>query len=120
MGQEKNGQITKPAFKAQLLREEVQAFFRVHDIDVSDAQSFFDILDVDRTGYVEIDEFVIGCARFKGAATSIEMRNMLRENRRMARNHAHFANTVLMQLTSLADDIKTMTNMHEQFFGLTA
>uniref|UniRef100_A0A7S1AM76 EF-hand domain-containing protein n=1 Tax=Noctiluca scintillans TaxID=2966 RepID=A0A7S1AM76_NOCSC len=63
-----SGTISFEDFTKHLERHEVSALFSVLGIEVSDAISFFEVLDVDGSHELEIDEFVMGCMRFRGNA----------------------------------------------------
>merc|ERR1712187_857377 len=51
----------------------IQAYLKTLEIDVSQVRTLFTLLDVDRTGEVDIDEFVGGCLRLRGGATSMDL-----------------------------------------------
>jgi len=65
-----SGKITRNEFERFSSREDVLAKFKALDIDVDDATSFFDVLDLDHDEGLDIDEFVAGCFRVQGAATA--------------------------------------------------
>merc|ERR1712136_236606 len=67
------GTITLPEFETHLQKDEVRVVFQSLGLEVSDAVSFFRILDVDGSQELEIDEFVIGCCRYKGKTKTIDL-----------------------------------------------
>jgi hypothetical protein len=53
--------------------KEVQEFFRSIDVDVSEAQYLFEMIDTDHSGQIEFHEFFSGCLRLQGTAKSMDM-----------------------------------------------
>jgi len=94
--------LTWEELEANLQDENVQTYFSLLQIDVSAAQGLFQLLDVDESGEVDVNEFIMGCMRLKGAAKSIDMATMLYDNKRMAMRWNHFFEKNEQQL----DDIK--------------
>jgi len=89
---------------ANLQDERVMTYFALLQIDVSEAKGLFQLLDVNESGEVGIDEFIMGCMRLKGAAKSIDMATMMYENKKTAMkfNH-HFSQTnkLLMEIMTM-------------------
>jgi voltage-gated sodium channel len=65
---DKNGELTLAEFQTALLDEEVVQHLTNVDIPRYEAEDLFLLLDVDRNGFVSIEEFVEGCMRVKGEA----------------------------------------------------
>merc|ERR1712136_529027 len=78
--------ITLDELMHMLQAEEVHTVMKMLDLEVSDAVSFFKILDVDESSRVEIDEFVMGCMRHMGKAKAVDIETLIRENRRMMKH----------------------------------
>merc|ERR1719158_894452 len=64
-----SGALSLGEFEKHIEDEKLAAF----DLDVSQVRTLFTLLDVDRTGEVDLDEFVSGCLRLKGGAKSLDM-----------------------------------------------
>merc|ERR1712203_1142579 len=56
-----DGMLTWEEFKKHLLHQEVQAYFGAMGLDVTQAQILFDLLDMDQSNQVTLDEFLNGC-----------------------------------------------------------
>merc|ERR1711972_113952 len=53
------------------------------ELETSEAEGLFHLLDVDESGEVGIEEFIMGCMRLKGTAKSIDLATLLYENKRV-------------------------------------
>jgi len=67
------GELTFEYFKQNLERHDVQMYLQIHGIDAQEAVELFQLLDVDESGTLSMDEFVYGCQRLKGSAKSLDM-----------------------------------------------
>jgi len=65
---EETGKITLDQFLVYMDMKEVKALFSVMGLDISDAISFFEALDVDGSHDLVIEEFVMGCMNLRGSA----------------------------------------------------
>jgi len=71
-----DGTVTQQEFESQLNHEAVIAYFNTLKLDVSDAKTLFRLLDSDGSDGVNIDEFVSGCYRLSGEATTLHTQVM--------------------------------------------
>jgi len=84
------GVITREELAEAFKSEKVRYSFSVLDIDISDSNYLFDMLDLDRSGEVDMDEFVSGCLRLKGNAKSIDIHTLMLEIRHLMRKWEAF------------------------------
>ena len=77
--------LTVEDFESHIKDPEVQVILGMLGLDISEAPAFFNLLDVDRSGEVEIDEFVMGCLNLKGKTNIMDMELAIQETRRMVR-----------------------------------
>jgi len=68
--------------KKFLRRDDVRAILVTLGLNISDARGFFRLLDVDDSGNVEIDKFVVGCLRLRGSAERIDFEILGMEQRK--------------------------------------
>ncbi|CAE7597918.1 CACNA1S [Symbiodinium natans] len=85
-----DGTVTQEEFESQLNHEAVIAYFNTLKLDVSDAKTLFRMLDSDGSEGVNIDEFVSGCYRLSGEATTLhtQVRSNHEENRQISCDEA--------------------------------
>jgi len=68
-----SGALSLEEFEKHIEDERVLAYLRTQHIDISQVRTLFTLLDVDRTGEVDMDEFVGGCLRIRGGATGMDL-----------------------------------------------
>merc|ERR1711957_882902 len=68
-----SGTITLDEFEKQIQDETVLTFLSTLELDIDQVRTLLTLLDVDRNGEVDIDEFIGGCLRLKGGAKSLDM-----------------------------------------------
>jgi len=81
----RTGHITSDQFQQHMQREEILALFSLFDFTVLDDLAFFNLLDSDQNGLIDLEEFVMGCLRTSGHGT-IDMEMSLLETKRLARD----------------------------------
>merc|ERR1712187_913533 len=77
-----SGSISKHELVEHLASSEFYAYLKTLDVTVSDAQGVFKLLDVNGTGEVNIDEFVLSLMRFQGSARAVDVATLLYEGKR--------------------------------------
>jgi len=87
---QRTGELTWEQFEDYLQDEKVRAYLTTLELDESQARALFMLLDVNDNGFIAIDEFVLGCARLKGEAKSIDVNMLLYENEKMIGRHLDF------------------------------
>jgi len=81
---DKSGMLSIEEFRETLTHPDVQAYFNALDLDVTQAELLFTLLDQDRNdGVISLDEFLAGCMRLRGQAKSIDVNILLHANRRL-------------------------------------
>mmetsp|Transcript_111358 Transcript_111358/g.325744 ORF Transcript_111358/g.325744 Transcript_111358/m.325744 type:complete len:738 (+) Transcript_111358:105-2318(+) len=87
---EGTGVISREDLEEAFKSEQVRYYFSVLDIDVTDSNYLFDMLDLDRSGEVDMEEFVSGCLRLKGNAKSIDIHTLMYEIKLMIKQMSFF------------------------------
>jgi len=95
------GTLSLEEFEKYLGDEKVQAYFQSFELDVTQARTLFNLLDLDESNDVGIDEFVEGCMRMKGSARSIDVNMLLYENEKMIERQITFMSYVEEQFSML-------------------
>mmetsp|Transcript_40021 Transcript_40021/g.110202 ORF Transcript_40021/g.110202 Transcript_40021/m.110202 type:complete len:657 (+) Transcript_40021:72-2042(+) len=78
---DRNGKISREDFSKAIRNEGLAEKL---DLRLCDASAMFDLLDVDNSGQVDLDEFVFVCIRIKGANRGIDMASLMYFNKRIA------------------------------------
>ena len=111
-----SGTLSFEEFVGHLDRQEVTALFSVLGIEVSDAISFFEALDVDGSHELEIDEFVMGCLNLRGNVRTVDVATLLRENKRLMRRIGKVAKKTDTQLQEIIDRLPVDNSSKGQYF----
>lgn len=80
---DRDGMLTWQEFEKHLHDPRVHGFFKAMELDAAEAKELFTLLDKNEDGYLTADEFLTGCLQLKGGATTVDMRMLLRENKKM-------------------------------------
>jgi hypothetical protein len=68
-----SGTLTRKEFESQVNTKPMREYFKHLDIDISEANSLFNLLDSNGDGGVSLDEFVNVSLRLRGEARALEM-----------------------------------------------
>merc|ERR1711972_628352 len=79
------GHLDWERFEASLDEDFMVEFFKVIDVDRSDAKSVFALLDADDSGKIDLDEFLNGCLGLHGPAKALHLATLMYEPRLSAR-----------------------------------
>jgi len=94
--------IRPEAFTAAVDEERVQSYFLHLQIDYTNADLLFSMLDENCDGIIDRVEFVEGCMRMHGEAKSTEAMALLLENKELAHKFDHLANVMSERIDNLA------------------
>lgn len=72
-------QITWKEFEGQLHKEEFRDFFRAINVCVSEAEGLFALLDVEKKGAIEFEQFMHGILKLHGPAKSLDLTLLMNE-----------------------------------------
>lgn len=73
MDTNQDGLLSEEEFEAGLLEPRVEAYFESVGMDTHDAFLLFRIVDDDKTGEIDVDEFISGCTMLRGPATGFHI-----------------------------------------------
>lgn len=76
---DQSGTVSWEEFKLYLQDEKIKAYFMALELDMTSAMKIFELLDADRTGELELVEFVEGCIALRGTAKMVDFAVMQRE-----------------------------------------
>eukprot|EP00927_Polykrikos_kofoidii_P068139 TRINITY_DN6351_c0_g1_i4.p1 TRINITY_DN6351_c0_g1~~TRINITY_DN6351_c0_g1_i4.p1 ORF type:complete len:650 (-),score=100.95 TRINITY_DN6351_c0_g1_i4:684-2591(-) len=66
------GSMGKHEFMSALQSQEMQEYFKVIGVDVDNAETLFDVVDINSSGTIELDEFVRSVVFLKGPAQAFD------------------------------------------------
>lgn len=68
-----SGALSLEEFERHINDEKIIAYMSQLGLDVSQIRTLFKLLDADRTGEVDLEEFVSGCLRLRGGAKNLDL-----------------------------------------------
>lgn len=80
---DRSGELTIKELEGHLQEPTVREYFMSLEIEPEDAWTLFKLIDVDETNVIDLEEFVMGCLRLKGAARSIDMAKIMYDHKWM-------------------------------------
>mgnify|MGYP002803551089 FL=1 len=108
LGAEKSGSITYLMFEEKINSPEVREYFQSLGLDVWDAWSFFKMLDLDESGAVDMDEFLMGCLRVRGQARAIDITKIIHDQTWQIKNQGKFQTYVEVELAHIKDSLLSL------------
>lgn len=78
-----SGCITWQEFQTQLRNPQMEEYFKVIDLDMSEAQNLFNLLDIRGVGSITAEEFVNGALRLRGAARAFDFMVHIHHSKRI-------------------------------------
>lgn len=103
-----SGTLTQKELDVHLKHRGVRAHLSALGLDISKAQGLFHLLDFEKTGEVEIEEFAMGCMRLMGTAQRVDIATLMYENKKMFHKMKSVFTFTLTQLQSLREGFDLM------------
>eukprot|EP00435_Cladocopium_sp_Y103_P043986 s173_g12.t1 len=91
---DKSSHVTLGELQEALSAKKLSSFLESMGISTQDVSTLFMIIDTDRSGMIDLEEFVSGCMQLHGPAKSLQMAQMSHENRVTRQVIKHLANSV--------------------------
>merc|ERR1719401_362606 len=82
LDEDSSGFISFDEIEKHLESQAVQEYFKMIDVDPSEAKHLFEMLDINDSGEIDLEEFLSGCLRLQGPAKALDLLLVTRENRR--------------------------------------
>mmetsp|Transcript_53978 Transcript_53978/g.85898 ORF Transcript_53978/g.85898 Transcript_53978/m.85898 type:complete len:143 (+) Transcript_53978:293-721(+) len=111
MGAEEAGGITFGMFEEKINSQAVREYFETLGLDVWDPWSFFKLLDSDGGGFVEVEEFFLGCLRFSGAAKAMDVGKLIQDQTWLIRSQGRFQRYMEDELCQVKDGLTSMADV---------
>merc|ERR1711884_634128 len=77
MDENADGTLSLDEFMRHVDHPEVIAFCQALEIDATDAKLFFQVLSNNGNRSIDLESFVVGCIKLKGAAKSMDLLNLV-------------------------------------------
>merc|ERR550525_272123 len=107
MDENGDGEISLDEFVQHVDHPEVIAFANALEIDALDAKLFFQVLSDNGKRSIDLETFVVGCIKLKGAAKSMDLLNFFYSYRVAVQRQNLFADDCLARLESISADMRS-------------
>ncbi|CAJ1454346.1 unnamed protein product [Effrenium voratum] len=108
LGADESGVITLKIFQEHVNSPVVRAWFEALGLDVWDAMSFFKLLDSDGGGSVDVEEFFMGCLRFRGQARAMDVGKVIQDQASLMRQTGRFQHLMEVELRRLRRELRSL------------
>jgi hypothetical protein len=101
-GDDAGAGISVEQFRDQLSLPHVQLFFKQLKLTTHEAKALLDLLDFDKTGTIDPEQFIAGCIRIHGSAKAIDLVTLMSDVHSLHRRwdiHAAFVERELQALS---------------------
>jgi voltage-gated sodium channel len=98
MGLDLVSELTWSQFESALDSREMVEYFKAIDIDISEAEGIFQLLDMNNSGALSAGEFLSGCMRLQGPAKALDLIVLMHEVQDMGLRQEYFTERVLGHL----------------------
>jgi len=98
-----SGTISRKEFQWHLTDERALAYFEALKLDISDVSTLFDLLDINKSGRINIEEFLSGCQRLRGESRALDLAVLRTEVLSWMGHFSNFADNVEKQLDELVN-----------------
>ncbi|CAK9056762.1 unnamed protein product [Durusdinium trenchii] len=113
LGSDDSEVITLKIFEENINSPEVRAYFEALGLDVWDAWSFFKLLDSDGGGSVDVEEFFMGCLRFRGSAKAMDVGKVIQDQASLMKHQSRFQKIMEVELRRLQLQLSELqTSLH--------
>jgi hypothetical protein len=103
-----SGKLSIETIHSQLSNPEMEVYFKMLDVDISEAEGLFKLLDIDESGQVDYEEFLEGCMRLRGNARAIDVVTVMIEGRKLSRKWQAHARVVENDLNFVAGTVEQL------------
>merc|ERR1711972_527516 len=106
MDKDGSNTVTVEEFKGAMKDKKVLAYFNALELDFTDIMTLFVLLDRDQNGSINLEEFLRGCMRLKGAARTFDIAKLQYEAEWLMHNISFLVD----EMVELSDRSKEMLN----------
>mmetsp|Transcript_97341 Transcript_97341/g.153380 ORF Transcript_97341/g.153380 Transcript_97341/m.153380 type:complete len:348 (+) Transcript_97341:3-1046(+) len=105
-----SGMVNEAEFNHLLADVRMRAHLASLGIDAASAEGLFRLLDMDNSGTITPEEFLVGCMRVKGNAKAVDIVTLMYENKRVVERSCKFMQYVEKQFKARRDFERRMVS----------
>jgi hypothetical protein len=103
-----DGVLAYAEFEEHLEDDAMLAVLKALEIERRDALTLFELLDVDGSGGLNIDEFICGCIQFRGGAKAVQIEKSAHDTRTMLKKLGMVEQTVDKLLSKFGESVQSL------------
>eukprot|EP00927_Polykrikos_kofoidii_P029214 TRINITY_DN252_c0_g1_i1.p1 TRINITY_DN252_c0_g1~~TRINITY_DN252_c0_g1_i1.p1 ORF type:complete len:660 (-),score=90.00 TRINITY_DN252_c0_g1_i1:201-2180(-) len=103
--------ITLEEFTECAAQPSVAAYFAALGLDITKSKRFFNLIDHDGSGQLNIEEFVMGCMRLQGQSKAIDFETLASENFKLRERLHNVEIGLLGKLELMHDDLENIKDI---------
>lgn len=107
LGDERSDVITYAMLERKMMAPETQRYFESLGLEIWDVWTFFKLLDHDQDGNVHLEQFLEGCLRLRGQASSVDVARLIHDQTWLISTQGSFQSFVETELRSLRQELRT-------------
>eukprot|EP00404_Azadinium_spinosum_P015207 CAMPEP_0180534546 /NCGR_PEP_ID=MMETSP1036_2-20121128/64239_1 /TAXON_ID=632150 /ORGANISM="Azadinium spinosum, Strain 3D9" /LENGTH=206 /DNA_ID=CAMNT_0022548879 /DNA_START=379 /DNA_END=996 /DNA_ORIENTATION=- len=111
MDTNETGQISFDEFEAQLKDERALTYFAALHLDISEVRTLFTLLDLDHSGSIDMDEFLLGCKKLSGESRALDIAVLQLEIKWLMKCLSGFADFVEVELMGQVNQINAKLHL---------
>jgi len=99
-----SGKLSLDELQSAMDNEQVQEYFRTIDVETAEANFLFEMLDSNKSGSIDFDEFLNGCLRLQNPAKALDLLLMTKETRGAFDRQSRMLSAINTRSAALLDD----------------
>jgi len=114
MDDDGSGLVTLEEFESHLNDERAIAYFENMKLDVTEISTLCMMLDLDQSGNIDMEEFVVGCEKLKGESRSLDIAIVNYELKWLTHTFLTFADFMEQQMIQAANERQRADGIRNQ------
>jgi len=101
--------LTRDQFRMQMRSLEVKKEFSKCKLDVTDIDAFFNLMDAEQSGEVDVEEFIVGCMRVRGMSNEVDTGITIQETKLLAQRMHKTLKTIQKQSGDIQSELQHLS-----------
>jgi len=112
--------LTRQQFHDQMRRPAVKQCCAKCNLDSSNVDALFNLIDVHHAGAVDMEEFIVGCMRVKGMSSEVDTGITVQETNTLTKHMNHAMKTLQTQVTTVQGELQSIAGTLHRMESVTS